>query len=346
MPSPRLALAVGAALVAGALAVPATAADTHTTENGCVASVPETDVLEPGPVNICYSLHRPAGASADAPVPVVLHSHGWGGSRSTSASSFTKWLDAGFGVLSFDQRGFGQSGGKAHVEDPAFEGQDVKAVVDHVATLDWGAQDGKDDPVLGAMGGSYGGGYQFVGAFTELQETGRTRFDALAPEITWYSLNESLAPQEVVRTTWVSALYAAGAQAHTATVHAGFAEGAATGNWPQTMDDFFVDNGPAFHVANGRQLDLPTLFRQGASDNLFPLDQALKNFQHALTDKARRKSMVVGYNGGHALPNALPRGYASGSDACSSTLGAEDFTELTQKFFAEHLRAREGSISG
>jgi pimeloyl-ACP methyl ester carboxylesterase len=119
MPSPRLAAAaVGATLVAGVFAVPAVAADTHTTVDDCVVSVPETDVLEAGPVSICYSLHRPAGASADSPVPVVLDSHGWGGSRSRNASSFTKWLDAGIGVLSFDQRGFGQSGGKAHVEDP------------------------------------------------------------------------------------------------------------------------------------------------------------------------------------------------------------------------------------
>ena len=56
-----------------------------------------------------------------------------------------------------------------------------------------------DDPVLGAIGGSYGGGYQTITALTELSETGRTRFDALAPEITWYDLPEALAPQGVVR---------------------------------------------------------------------------------------------------------------------------------------------------
>ncbi|MBW3658636.1 MAG: CocE/NonD family hydrolase [Actinobacteria bacterium] len=322
----------------------------HQAEDVCVASVPETDRLAAGPTDICVTVFRPAGASKDAKVPMVLHSHGWSGSRtSTISSDFRAYLDAGFGITSIDQRGHGESGGKAHVEDPAFEGEDVIRVIDHVASLDWVKQNGKDDPVLGAIGGSYGGGYQFVGAFTEIMKTGRTRLDALVPEITWFSLNESLAPQEVVRTTWVAALYAAGLDQHTSAVHAGFAEGSATGNWPATMDEFFRDNGPAFHVAEGRQLDIPVLFGQGTSDNLFPLDQALKNFDQALTDKARRESLLVAYNGGHALPNVLPPGRSSGSDACSASLAGEDvtdFDDLARQFLAEHLQGAPREITG
>jgi ABC-2 type transport system ATP-binding protein len=350
--APRLAVVAGAAVLAGLLAVPSSAQDApapHTATDACIDSVPETDPLEPGPVQICFTVFQPGTASKDAKVPMVLHSHGWGGSRTRSLSSFQGYLDAGMGVLSFDQRGFGQSGGKAHVEDPAFEGEDVIAVVDHVARLDWVRKDGKDDPVLGAIGGSYGGGYQFVGAFTEMMKTGRTRFDALAPEITWWSLNESLAPQDVVRTTWVSALYAAGADAHTSTVHAGLAEGMATGNWPASMDEFFADNGPAFHAAAGRRLDVPVLFGQGATDNLFPLDQGLKNFQGALTDRARSRSVFVGYNGGHALPSTLPPGYGGSTDACSPVVGGEgvrSFSALARQFLAENLLDAPRRITG
>jgi ABC-2 type transport system ATP-binding protein len=349
MRSPRLALLAGGALLAGALALPSSAAAAHTSADGCVDSVPETDALEAGPVQICFTFFKPAGASRSAKVPVVLHSHGWGGSRTTGVGSFADYLDAGFGVLSFDQRGHGESGGKAHVEDPAFEGQDVKRVIDHVAAQDWVRRTGPKDPVLGAIGGSYGGGYQFVGAFTEVMETGRTRFDALAPEITWFSLNESLAPQDVVRTAWVAALYAGGADAHTSTVHAGLAEGVATGNWPQTMDEFFADNGPASHVAAGRTLDIPVLFGQGATDNLFPLDQGLKNFAQALTPKARSKSVFVGYNGGHALPNVLPAGYGAGGDACSSVVGGpgvKSFRDLARQFLAENLQGAPKRVQG
>jgi len=335
---------VVAAGVAVAAPMPASA-DSHQPVDVCIPSVPETDPLEPGPVDICVSVFKPVGASKDDRVPVLLHSHGWGGSRTTEPAEFQRYLDAGFGVVSIDQRGFGESGGKAHVEDPAFEGQDVINVVDYVAGLDWVRHDGPNDPVLGAVGGSYGGGYQFAGAFTELMETGRTRFDALAPQITWYSLNESLAPQRVVRSTWTSLLYAAGLDAHTSTVHAGLAEGVATGDWPVSMDDFFRNNGPKFHVEHGRKLDIPVLLRQGISDNLFPLDQAIKNFDRALTDRARRNSMLVGYNGGHALPNALPAGSAVAGDACSERL-AGGYNELELRFFQETLLGAPRELTG
>jgi ABC-2 type transport system ATP-binding protein len=337
------------ALTLGLSTAPTSVAAEHTATDGCIPSVPETDPLEPGPVEICYTLFQPAGASADNPVPMVLHSHGWGGSRTRTAGSFQGLLDAGFGVLSFDQRGFGESGGKAHVEDPAFEGEDVINVVDLVTSLDWVRKEAPGDPVLGAIGGSYGGGYQFVGAFTEMMKTGSTRFDALVPEITWWSLSESLAPSGVVRTEWVSALYAAGADAHTSTVHQGFAEGAATGNWPEYMEEFFRDNGPQWHVEQGRRLDIPVLLRQGASDNLFPLDQALTNYDRALTPEARARSILVGYNGGHALPSIVPPGYATEGDACSGTLGGaavQDWDDLQRQFLAENLQGATPTLTG
>ncbi len=94
---------------------------------------------------------------------MIMHSHGWGGSRTTDPASFQSWLDAGYGVLSFDQRGFGESGGQAHVESPAYEGHDVRRLIALISDLAWVKQDGPGDPRLGAIGGSYGGGYQFLG---------------------------------------------------------------------------------------------------------------------------------------------------------------------------------------
>ena len=129
MRTPR-ALLAGGALVAAVLAVPSLASGTPITTNGCIDSAPEPDGT---PVQICYSLFQPADATADHQVPIVFHSHGWGGSRTTTASSFQKWLDADFAVLSFDQRGFGESGGKAHIENPDYEGKDVTNLVDMVA---------------------------------------------------------------------------------------------------------------------------------------------------------------------------------------------------------------------
>ena len=348
---------VGAAAAAlslsGLSAVPLHAAGVTTT-NACFASVPDPGTT--APVQICYSLFQPDSASAATPVPVIFHSHGWGGSRSTSASSFTAWLDAGFGVISFDQRGFGASGGKAHVENPDVEGQDVLAMVDMLAELDWVAKDAPGDPVIGAIGGSYGGGYQFVGAFTDMMERGdgTTRFNALAPEITWYDLKESLAPSEVARTLWVSALYAAGnlSDAHTDTVHKGLAYGSATGQWPKgevpgaDLDAFFLKNGPKWHVSQGRKLNIPVLFGQGITDNLFNLNQGIKNFDNALTASAKSQSIFVGYNGGHVLPSALPTGFGGDSDPCSTELGGGSFSALAQKFMREELKGESLGLTG
>jgi ABC-2 type transport system ATP-binding protein len=346
-------LVIGMALSVVA-ASPVSASDAVT--NGCVQSVPDPGTAEP--VSICYTVFRPDEASARAPVPLIFHGHGWGGSRSVDPADFADFLADGFGVLSFDQRGFGDSGGKAQLVNPDIEGQDVQRLVDLVTGLEWVAKETPDDPVLGAIGGSYGGGYQFVGAFSELRDREETRFDVLAPEITWYSLAESLAPQGVTRTQWGLVLYAAGlpSDAHTTTVTRGFLDSTATGNFPDYLREFVSRNGPAWHVGQGRKLDIPVLFRQGVTDNLFPLDQGLKNFQRALTDKARAQSIFVGYNGGHALPSVVPsgsagavealRGAAVAADPCSAEIGGGSYRQLTLRFFAEELLREKTGLGG
>ncbi|MFD9961222.1 CocE/NonD family hydrolase [Amycolatopsis sp. NPDC058986] len=324
--------------------------------NGCVTSVPDPGTT--APVSICYTVFRPPGASADKPVPLIFDSHGWGGSRATAASAFADFLGAGFGVLSFDQRGFGQSGGQAQLENPDYEGQDVQRLVDLVAGLDWVAKQAPGDPVLGAMGGSYGGGYQFVGAFSELRDRGRTRFDALAPQITWYDLAGSLAPQGVPRSEWPLLLYLAGipSNANPPVVTTGLLESLATGNFPDSLAAFMAHNGPQWNVGQGRRLDIPVLFGQGITDNLFPLEQGLKNFQNALTPQARSRSIFVGYNGGHTLPSVFPPGapgavdvfssvQATG-DPCSAQLGGSDFRALSLRFFTEQLLGKPTGLGG
>ena len=302
---------------------------------------------------IAITIFKPAGASPSAPVPVVLHSHGWGGSRETEISATVKpYLNAGFGVVSIDQRGHGESGGQAHVQDPTRETEDIKAVIDRVARLDWAALDGPNDPVLGAIGGSYGGGYQTMTALDEIADEGRTRFNALAPQITWYDLPESLAPQKVVRTAWNVLLYAAGSSMVPQHIHEAFAWGTATGQWPDgtlygqkvsgapDLDSVFSKHSPRAFVERGIRIDVPVLVRQGASDNLFDMNEGLKIFDLAVTDEARRQSYFVSYNGGHAFPNALPPGeprdvqLGGGVDACSN------FTKLTIDFFTRVFSGR------
>jgi ABC-2 type transport system ATP-binding protein len=314
---------------------------------GCAAApaaaAPERHVVtsQVDGTEIVVSVYKPESATPANPAPVILHSHGWGGTRTSGADSFSGDLARGYGVVSIDQRGHGESGGEANIEDPEFEGQDMISVIDFVASLPWVAKDEDsdvpNDPTLFAMGGSYGGGYQFVAAFTELRDLGYTRLNALAPEITWFNLSESLAPQKVPRTAWTTALYAAGAPMLPMYVHQGFAYGATTGQWPDgtvealpNLEAELFEHGPSGHVAAGRTLDIPVLIGQGLTDNLFNLNQGWKNFEQALSEKSRKKSLFVGYNGGHALPNVLPLGATGGGDACS---GEGGFGGLRARFF-------------
>ena len=98
------------------------------------------------------------------------------------------------------------------------------------------------------------------------------------------------------------------------------------------------------------------LVRQGISDNLFNLNQGLKNLA-ALTPRARARSVVVGFHGGHALPAVLPRGSHAGApvavgddgtDPCSTALQGSkgDFTSLQLRFFDVHLKGARGTVPG
>jgi len=330
-----LALATAMATV-GLAGVAAPAGADHGRHQGDVAVESPVDGAD-----IWITICKPDGVTADTPAPVVLHGHGWSGSRTGDCSSFDDWLADGFAVASIDQRGHGDSGGQTHVMDPDLEGQDLEAVVDHLAGIPWVARDAPGDPVLGAIGGSYGGAYQFTLALTETLETGSTRVDAMAPQITWYDLVESLAPNQVIRSAWVDALYAGGtanADMHRG-IHEAFAYGLATGQLPDgsvpgvhDIQSDFRENGPVGFVEDERvRLDVPVLMRQGTTDNLFPLNEAWHNFERTLTDDAREDSALIGYNGGHALPNVLPPGQAEAGDPCSAAYGG--FDELTRSFF-------------
>ena len=350
----RVALLSSAALAAGILIAPgltAQAAGATKVTNGCVSSVPEAGSTVPQ--KICYTLFQPPGTSAKHQVPLIFHSHGWGGSRSKDASDFTAFLKAGYGVLSFDQRGFGEDAGKARIENPAYEGKDVEKLVDLVSKLSWVQQDGPGDPHIGAIGGSYGGGYQFVGAFTEIADKHKQVFDALAPEITWWDLKQSLAPQGVARMEWTTLLTAAGVNALPTEVLTATAYAAATTLWPDgtvpgvpDLDAFFAKNGPKWQVSQGRLIDVPVLFGQGITDTLFPLHQGLQNFAKALTPRARANSIFVGYNGGHVLPNAFPQALAPSGDPCSKQLAGGSFQALTIRFFDHALKGKATTLKG
>lgn len=154
--------------------------------------------------------------------PLVLHGPGYSGSASTSG--FDDYRADGYTVISWDPRGFGDTGGTVRVMDPEFEGQYLVQILDwaesNLEYLSWhnvngdfiGRPDdgvsvaGGDNLLVGAMGSSYGGGYQLL----TLVSDDKKRLDAIAPDITWHDLRNSLNPGDTVKTLWDLALVGLG----------------------------------------------------------------------------------------------------------------------------------------
>ena len=303
------------------------------------------DPGRPSRCKICYTLFRPAGANpapgADGHAQPRL-----GRLAHDDAASFEKWLKRGYGVLSFDQRGFGESGGKARVENPDFEGHDVRALVDLRRASAWVKQDGPGDPRLGAIGGSYGGGYQFVGAFEELALQGSRSSTRSLPRSPGATSTEPRA-QGVVRTEWALALSAAALPRRCP----GRLPGARRGSRDRPlarrplpvpghpdMDAFFEKNGPPWQVSQGRKLDIPVLFGQGITDTLFNAPAGAGELAQGDHRAARRKSIFVGYNGGHVLPAGYPQAVTSPATRAASSSPAATSRTSTIRFFDEQLK--------
>lgn len=78
---------------------------------------------------IVATLMLPSDASARNKVPVIIGTHGWGGSRATTPSGLVaRLLDRGYAVLTWDSRGFGESGGEANIGAPGYEVADASAI--------------------------------------------------------------------------------------------------------------------------------------------------------------------------------------------------------------------------
>jgi putative CocE/NonD family hydrolase len=144
-------------------------------------------------------LYRPAGVDSDSPAPAVLATNGFGGSKSDGSTDAIgkAFAQRGYVALVYSGLGFGDSGCLISLDDPDIDGTAASGLVDFLAgqrAADDGAKadfvtlDGRGDPRVGMIGGSYGGAVQLATAAVD------HRVDALVPMITWHDLAYSLDP--------------------------------------------------------------------------------------------------------------------------------------------------------
>jgi ABC-2 type transport system ATP-binding protein len=201
-------------------------------------------------------------------------------------------LRGNYNVVTWDPRGEFASGGVLHLDSEDFEAKDVKAIIDWVTTQSSTAFEGTgDDPLIGMVGGSYGGGIQLTAAGID------DRIDAISPGIAWNDLTTTLYPHDAFKTSWASllllSLVVSGSRLDSE-IYAGILTGAFFGRLTEKQQEFLSMNSPDNVATN---IDIPTLFLQGTVDTLFPLQQAMNNALQIEPNGAPVK--MIWYCGGH-----------------------------------------------
>ena len=243
--------------------------------------------------------------------------HGWGGNRSTDENAGSSesvgstgvgpLRRAGFNVLTWDSRGFGQSGGTVTVDYKGAEGRDAMALVDWLAKQPEAQLDGPGDPRVGMHGASYAGGIEWVTAAID------KRIDAIAPAISWHSLLTALYREDTPKSGWGSALYGAGAPSATiegaispAGVQTGtldphittaFTSGLATGHFSDEDRAWFDSRGPGDDLVG--RVRIPTLMLQGTADTLFTPSESIRN--EAILRRNGVPHKLIWFCGGHGV---------------------------------------------
>ena len=288
-----------------------------------------------------------AGLGDGKQAPTVFVGHGYGMTGETDENSTSENLfgsvglgplrRAGYNVLTWDARGFGQSGGQVEVDTPQFEGRDVQALIDFASKQPEAQLDGPGDPRMGMNGASYGGAIQLVTAAID------RRVDVITPTIAYNDLLTSLYKEQVVKTGWGSILLAGGQTAVTGGLikvsgpetgsqdpqitQAGV-EGVSTGKFSDRTVEFFRSRGFPGVVDRVR---VPTLLIEGTADTLFTLDEARRN--HAALRANGVPVRMVWFCGGHGV--------------CLTDKGPDDQVEKSVlAWFAHYLKGDSKVATG
>ena len=251
---------------------------------------------------IALSFFPAPGLKQGQRAPTIMIGPGWSQPRASASDPGLDafgyagpkvFLDAGYNVLTWDPRGFGQSGGRVEADSPRFEGRDVRRLITYVSRQPEAKLDGPRDPRLGMEGASYGGGIQLVSAALD------RRIDAIIPVIAWHSLVTSLDKDGSPKAGWGSILYTLGEEGshHRLDPHIAdsLQQGLATGRIPPDDVAWFRSRGPGDRLV--RRIRVPTLLVQGTADTLFTLQEAIRNYR--ILREHHVPTHMIWFCGGH-----------------------------------------------
>lgn len=261
-------------------------------------------------VGISTNFFPAAGLSAGATAPTAISMAGLGGGAYSDpytdrvfdiegseydVPSVAVLRNNGYNVVSTTPRGVRNSGGIMQLDNPFFEGRDMSAVIDFIAAETPATLDSPNDPAVGMVGTSYGGGIQLVAAGID------PRIDAITPENTWNSLNASLYPDNTWKTSYGSVLYlvlvVTGARVNSLVPRA-VLTGNLFGRISETAQAALASSGPTALLNTVRA---PTLLTQGIQEALFPLRQTLDNAETILGNGFGTTVKVAWFCGGHGV---------------------------------------------
>ncbi|MEU3482732.1 CocE/NonD family hydrolase [Streptomyces sp. NPDC033754] len=169
-----LALAVSAALVAG------TALGLAPAAQAAEAGIRFVDIAGEGGTVLKANVVTPAGAGASARLPLIVLPTSWAMPQIEYLAQAKKLADSGYIVVSYNSRGFWQSGGEIETAGP-------KDIADASKVIDWAlANTPADAGHVGMAGVSYGAGISLLTAAHD------PRVKAVAALSGWADLIESI----------------------------------------------------------------------------------------------------------------------------------------------------------
>lgn len=277
----RTSLLVAVALLAaGAVAAPAAQADkpitgdrvganapyAFTSKNIRIA-VPDPDIYG-NPVTLDANVLVPTGAG---PFGGLIINHGYLGSKTDSGDLAESSAKAGYIVLRYSSRGFGDTKGQVDLVGPK-EQRDLQTAV---AWLNNPANVPIWVDHIGQYGGSYGGAQALA-----LARSGNPAVRTVIAAATWTDAYAGLIPNSVLKMTYLSGFYAAGRQR---TDGYNNYEPAVDAMYARVMAGADLDGVKSYMqersaVGKWDKVKTPIFFVQGLNDGLFDGNAAIDGF--------------------------------------------------------------------